>query len=123
MASKKDYSRPKATADRLIKKFGQAVTLTLAGNAGGYDDYGNPVTPTPPVNITGDGVKLDFEQDEIDGTAIVASDAKLLLGSPSGTPVIGMTLPLGGLTWRVQNLWPLEPGGVNVMYTLQLRQG
>lgn len=117
-----DYAAKKATADRLIEKFGQAVTLTLTTGGGGYDENGNPVAPSS-TSITGNGVKLRFEKGEIDGTAIVASDAKLLLGSASGVPVIGMTAPIDGITWRVQDVWPLEPAGVNVMYTLQLRQG
>jgi hypothetical protein len=122
VASKHDYTRNKATADRLIKKFGQAVSLTIAGNAGGYDSSGNVVAPSPPVTVTGDGVKLDYERDEIDGTAIVQGDAKLLLGSASGAPVIGMETTINGDKWRVMAVDTLDPAGVNVMYTLQLRK-
>lgn len=122
VASKHDYTRNKATADRLIDKFGQALTLTKTTGGGGFDANGDPVVPSS-TTITGNGVKLDFKQDEIDGTNIVAGDAKLLLGSASGAPEDGMTVPIGGLTWRVMINKPLDPAGVDVIYTLQLRQG
>lgn len=119
-----DYARIKAdVADKLIKKFGAPVTLTKAGNTGGYDENGNVIPSTPNVTVTGDGVKLDYEQDEIDGTNIVAGDCYLLLGSASGVPLVGMTVPIGGVTWRVMKCSPLDPAGIVVMYTLQLRQG
>lgn len=118
-----DYAAIKVNvADKLIEKFGAPVTLTKTVGGGGYDENGDPVVPSA-TTVTGDGVKLDFKQDEIDGTNIVAGDARLLLGSASGAPVNGMTVPIGGVTWRVMQVWPLEPAGVNVMYTLQLRQG
>lgn len=118
------YKKMEATAKRLIKKFGIPVSLIKKGNqTGGYDDFGNPILAEPDVVSSGDGVVTLYETKEINGASIIAGDVKLVFSLDKGSelPVIGMTIPLQGKQWRVQDVNPVTPADINICYFIQLR--
>lgn len=118
----KDYSRNKASADRMIQKFGQALTFTLkADNSDGFDEFGDSEAPDAPTTVDGYGVKLDYESGEIDGKNVISGDAKLLI-STDGVIVANMTTIINGETWRIVKPNPLEPADVLIMYESQIRR-
>ncbi len=117
-----DYARAKATADRLIQRFGQTGQLRKAGTPSG-PAY-NP-TPGADVNHACRFAIVSFDQREIDGTRILATDKKAILakGSLTVEPLPGDRLvDAAGVVYSVVDVMPLNPAGTVVMYELQVRR-
>jgi hypothetical protein len=118
-----DYARAKATADRLIEKFGQlgAVRRTGAPTGPEYD-------PTPGVDVDHPArfAIMDYMASEIDGTRVLATDKKALLavGSLTITPALDDKLvEADGTVYKIiPPLKPLSPAGTVVMYEIQCRR-
>jgi hypothetical protein len=115
-----DYARSKATADRLISRFGQTATLrrpTVSGTA-----Y-NPSAGTP-TDYSATVVVLDYDRREIDGTRILAADRKVLLaaGTLAIEPVTSDKAVIGGIEHSIIDVAPLNPGGTVLLYQLQVRR-
>lgn len=106
------YSRFAARAADLLAKYGKTVRLTRA--AGGYQDI--------------KGLEENYTDKAIDGTLIKAGDVMLHL-SPTDIAGAAVAAPkptadritMGGKTWVVQRVMPVQPGDTVVMFTLQLR--
>jgi len=116
-----NYGRPKATADRLIARFGQAGTLRrmLPGSGPAYD----PGEPSPDDYAATFAV-LDFNGREIDGSRVLATDKKILLanGALAIQPTLSDKLVIGDVEHSIINIETLAPGGTVVMWTLQVRR-
>lgn len=116
-----NYARPKATADRLITRFGQTGTLrrpTVSGTA-----Y-NP-TEGVPVEYACLFVITDFAAHEIDGTRVLATDKKVLLakGDLAVDPLTSdLLVEADGSVYKIIRVEPLQPGDTVVMHTLQVRR-
>lgn len=115
-----DYGRSKATADRLVSKFGQSATLRRPTSSG------TAYNPTPgqpddhPVTV----VVLDYDRREIDGTRILATDRKVLLavGNLAIEPATSDKAVIGGVEHSIIDIQPLNPGGLVILYQLQVRR-
>lgn len=116
------YADNKALASRLIIEKGQPVTFIKKGSTGGFDASGDQVAaePEPDIEISGNGVKLSYKIAEIDEEVILTGDAKLLYSGEA--PKIGMSAVIDGETWGIKHVKPLQPAGLVIMYTLQLRK-
>jgi len=69
-------------------------------------------------------VQSEYHQRERDGTLIQAHDRKFLV-STEGIDIVPTTedaLAVGTETYQIIDVKPLAPGGVAVMYTLQVRR-
>jgi hypothetical protein len=117
-----DYARAKATADRQIQRFGQTGSLRKAGTPSGAA-Y-NP-TPGTPVDHAARFAIVAFEQREIDGTRVLATDKKAILakGALTVEPLPGDHLvDAASVVYSVVDVMPLNPAGTVVMYELQVRR-
>lgn len=114
-----NYTKAAATAARLIANFGATSTLTQTVNTG--TAYNPTQTET---DYTCTAVTLEWENSEIDGTLIKASDRKILI-STSGltiTPAIGDKITIGSDVLRlVEPFKPLAPAGIVVYYETNAR--
>jgi hypothetical protein len=116
-----DYARPKATADRLIARYGQSATLRRPTSSG--TAY-NPTEGEPddhPVTV----VVTDYSNREIDGTRVLATDKKVLLAVDdlAITPTPADKLLIGGVSHSIVSpVRPLAPGGTVLYYELQVRR-
>lgn len=123
-----DYAKTKATADRLLTRFGAAVTITTPAAAVYDPATGETTAPAPSVQ-TASAVEEAYKLFEIDGTLVRAGDKRLLVspkttsGAPLAVPPPGSTVPWSGQTWRVQEAQPFAPAGEVVYLVLQLRKG
>lgn len=121
-----DYARPAATAERLLTRFGQVVTVKRV-TPGGYDPATGEATPVETSQV-GTGALFDFGLHQ-SGTAfapdsmILVGDKKLLL-SPVGVsqPAPGDRVAVGADLFSVVNVKITAPAGVVVMYECQLRK-
>lgn len=109
-------------ANKLIDKFGQPGTIRAPGAKTG--DKWNPTigAPTTEACVL---VELEYTQSEIDGTLILAKDKKVLVkvgGLTKEFMVNATELIYGGVTHIVvQPVKPLSPGGVLLLWELQVR--
>lgn len=113
-----DYSRARATATRLLKRFGQAATLRQVTGTGG--DPWEPTTTTTDVTVT--VAVLDYRAEEVDGTVIKRSDRRVYMAADGSTaPATDDALVIAGKTFRLVSVEPLTPAGTAVYFELQAR--
>lgn len=123
-----NYQRAKATADRLIARFGRPEPAVLRAPTFTGPDY-DP-TPGPPVDHPCTVVVVEWETKELETNRVLANDLKLLVAKgelaidpdPSHKLVVGgvehtIVGPESGLGVRT-----VAPGGVTVFYKLQVRR-
>ena len=119
MAIQFDYTRTRATAERLISRFGQ--TGALRRTTGDADPF-NPSQTTTDYPCT--FAVLDYAKKDIDGTIIQQTDQMVYL-STAGlgvTPETTDQLVVQGVPATVVNVKPLAPAGTVVYYELQVRR-
>lgn len=116
------YTRPAATALRLLEKYGQHMTLTTR-TTGTYV----PATGTSAVTEAGQtvtGAVFDYPAHKIDGTLIRVGDKQVIVAA-SGltvTPAPGMSVTdVDGNVFEVITAEALNPAGTAVIHTLQVR--
>lgn len=113
MAEKFDYSRSRASAQRLIDRFGSSLTFTREA----YGDY-DPVTGSTgstSSTFTTNVVWLEYNKDEVDETTIFRGDAKLVC---DGQVEPDDTVVYQSETWRIIDTSPLNPTGSDRVLTI-----
>lgn len=116
-----DYSRPLATANRLIERFGQAGSVRRPTSSG--TAY-NP-TAGSPVDHPAKFAVIDFDTDEIDGSRVLATDKKVLMapGALTITPTTSdLLVEADASVYKIIDVKPTRPAGTTVLYTLQARR-
>jgi hypothetical protein len=118
-----DYSRPLATANRLIERYGQLGAVKRPGANTG--PVYNPIPGAPTVHPAR-FVVIAFSDREVDGTRILATDKKVLMapGSLTIAPASTDTLvEADGTTWNIiPPVQTLRPAETTLLYTLQCRK-
>lgn len=116
-----DYSGLRATADRLIAKFGVEAVLHRPG---GLDE-----ATYPPVQLPGSAepcivVRDTYSAMERAGTLIEEGDVKLLIavGSLSAPPTTADRLEIQGETYHLQSVEPIQPGPDVLLYQARGRK-
>lgn len=114
-----DYGRSRATAERLIKRFGQSAVLRRSTVGAGH----NPSAPTQ----TDYAVQIMVSEYAVyhrDGTVIKAGDKKVIVSTEglSVEPVTTDKLLIESVVHSVVAVDKLSPGGTAVMFTLQCRR-
>lgn len=135
-----NYASLAASATRAIQKYGRAVTLSRRGTAALYTYAFDPVLGdtwtliaephtvvyTDPgevaLTFTGHAVEHPYEQNERDGTLVMAQDRRYLLEAAIGTtPLLSDRLIVGSDNLAIVNIEPLSPGGTVLLYEVQCR--
>lgn len=117
-----DYSRPAATAKRLLTRFGQVVTVKRV-TPGGYD----PATGATTADVTNGyscaGEVMNYAIRDIDGTLVQRGDVRVLLAPDAAfEPKPGDTVTLADTTvLTVINAQATKPAGSPVRYEVQAR--
>lgn len=117
------YSDLQSTADRILKQYGKASTLTIKTPAA-YD----PTTGIAAVTSTDYAVSIaafDYPEMDLTNTNIVRGDKKAYISAKGLTvvPFNNNTITWRGLVHTIINCKPLSPGGVDVIYICQIREG
>jgi hypothetical protein len=114
-----DYARARATAERLIAKFGTAGAIRRAVTSG--PNYDPEITDTDyPCTL----VTLEYDDAKIDGTLIRKTD-KLIYVSTAGLSITlaeSDKIVAGGEVYAIENLKPLSPAGIVVFWEVQGRR-
>lgn len=112
-----DYSRAKATAERLIARFGKSGSIRRRTSTG---DEWDPTRTLTDYDAT--LVVIDYSLSERSGTLIGATDRKVLI-STAGltiTPTNADKLVVDGDEHEIVRIVPLEPGATVVMWEAQV---
>lgn len=111
-----------ATASRLLKTYGDAVSLSYS--IGGVINHatGEVTTPATNVTINGHGYPGRYMANEIDGTNIQSGDIRLTLERISARPMPGWLCTVDGSAYRVMDVRPVRSQADDVIYILQLRR-
>jgi hypothetical protein len=114
-----DYAASQKTANKLIDRFGQAVSVRRFAATG---DAWNPTRTY--VDHATTGAVVEYANAEIDGTRVLETDRKCFskVGSLTITPAVGDRLVVGSDDLAIVSVKPLNPAGVAVMYELQVRK-
>ena len=117
------YARQRASAQRLIGKFGQDMVLTLKAAGSGYDASTSTVVSGAPTVVTVRGVAFDCTEREIDGTTILQGDKNVTLPAVAGlpTPNVGDSIAIQGVAFRIEFSSPLSPSGAPILHQLRVR--
>lgn len=107
------------------RKQGRAseVKLTRPGTPGGYNPATGKYEPgTDPTTFTAFGVKIGYEQSDIDGTLVQRGDQKLYVPALGFIrPATNEQLEVGSETVTVVSVEVLAPGDTDILYTIQIR--
>lgn len=108
---------------RQMLKRGFTASFVKKGQAGGTGDYGNTISATPDVTVSGlVSTKLSFKQSQIDGVNILQSDGYVFFDPDSGKPEVGCEITLNGVVWRVVgDMSFINPDGQVMYLKYQLR--
>lgn len=114
-----DYARTRATAERLIARFGQAGAIRSTTTSGPPYD---PVT-----TVTDHACQLavmEYTDDKIDGTLIMRGDKLVYLSTAGLSIEPGTTdrVVIGGEEHAIINVKPLSPSGLIVFWEIQSRR-
>jgi hypothetical protein len=117
-----DYSRPLATANQLIERYGQLGAVETPGERmGPAYDPGEPVPTSTPARF----VIVGFEAKEIDGSRVLATDKKALVApgvlTADPTPADRL-VEANGVSWSIVGVDTLRPAETTLLFTLQVRR-
>ncbi|MBB6484861.1 hypothetical protein [Rhizobium lusitanum] len=114
-----DYDKARATAERLIAKFGQKGSLLRIRSAG--PDY-DPVQTSEEFACS--FVDLEQSQVHVADTQVQRGDRTVYLSTEglSITPTLADKVLIGDVEHSIVDLQPLSPGGMVVFWQLQVRR-
>ena len=119
--AKFDYSRPAATATRLLDRFGQAGELSRTVEGGDYDPMTGPVQITETAACT--VALLQFDNSQVDGELVQIGDRRAMIApDASFEPLAGDSLTVGGELLQVVRNRPVSPAGVVVLHDCVVRK-
>ena len=114
------YTGLQSVAANLLASKGQLLTFNrdteTAFDAGAGEGQYDPST------YTGNGVALNYNKSEIDGTIVVKGDIKLILEATTTVPLTGDRVTIDGVIYRMMPIKPTSPAGTVVIYEIQLRK-
>ncbi len=122
MLNQFDYAKSAATADRLLKKFGQAGAIRRASSSGGGNpwDPEGPTTVDHPCTLAVLPINLQDAGKDVGGTLIKASDKRILV-SVKGLTITPTTtdyvVTADGVYTIVKNS-TLSPAGIPVIHDI-----
>lgn len=118
------YEEMAVMALELITEFGQPVTFrdTVKGV---YDPSTGKTGPDTVIERTGQGILLDFTGQEFQNNSLIKTGDKKLKIAASGLsspPTLLSKVVIQGKPWSIiPPLKEINPGGISLLYELQVR--
>ena len=116
-----DYTRARATATRLLERFGQSAQLRKTTQIGG--EPWDPASGTQWASDTDVTVAiLTYQADEVDGSVITSQDRRVFVAADGSIDIrTSDALVIGGVAFQVLDVTPLSPAGTVVYFEIQAR--
>lgn len=116
-----DYVALRAEVDPILAEFGRACELRR-GAASAVDPVSGTVTPGTPQVFHVVGVVVDYNDKLVDGETIKRGD-RLVYVQAVERPKIGDTfVEANGTQWSVVDFDAVDPAGIAVLFSLQVRR-
>lgn len=120
-----NYSRPAATALRLIAKYGRTIQHQRITEGAYNPETGTDTGTTVSTNVK--GADFDFKlqsagQSNITDSLIQAGDRYVLIGAEVAAIDTSDKLVIDGVTWNIVSVKKLAPAGVVVLWTVHVRK-
>ena len=115
------YTSMQATATRLLIDKGQRITY-VQRVSGVYDPTTGETVTTETSHPGIPAAVVSFKNAEIDGTLVLKSDRKVLMGAGVVAPQTTGLLIVGGDTFAIVDVEAVTPAGVDVIYKVQARR-
>ena len=109
-----------ATASRLLKKSGDAVTLCYV-RGGAVDPATGEGYAGEKIEITGYGYPGAYRSADVDGTTVKSGDIRLTLEKISTPPEKGWAARVDCRSYRVMDVRKVRKSAADVIYICQLR--
>lgn len=117
------YTDKRKSADALIQKFGQTMTLTNDEGTGSVDPATGEWTAGSVTTYAAFGVVFPAKEVRRFGLVEGAEYVVFLSAEDlSGVPEAGWTLLVGTETFQILEVEKLSPAGTDVMYTLMVKK-
>ena len=127
------YSDMAAMADSLLTQFGISENAVLRKESfrdGTDESPGTPINADYPVIVVSKVKQLDSVQQTGDSVKMIASNQRSIIMSvkqPSGAilevqPMVSDKLLFGTDIWNVDAAAPVAPGGITIIYKLDISQ-
>jgi hypothetical protein len=114
------YAALAVTASRFLKRKGQTATWLHSNGDAAF----NPVTGFDSGGTTksykADGVLLDFQSNRVDGSSILTTDCRFLMGT-GNKPEAGDIFTVDKTAYQVVITRQVNPAGTPISYEVQLR--
>lgn len=112
------YERAKATADRLLTKFGRTISIVKQTGTPGAVIWEPGAVDSTTTDVV--GITTNFKENQVDGELIRATDTLVLL--PADVAVDeDDKLIVDGRTYDVVNPMLIQPGGMALLQKIQAR--
>lgn len=116
-----DYTKSQTTATNLLLKFGSLGRVSISRNSGGtFDPVEGETTGASPTVTTLTSVTVPIKKNLIDGERILATDIMFICNSDF-EPLMTDTVVIDSLEYKIIDIKPLTPNGVDVIYTVICR--
>lgn len=112
-------SRMATTATRLLTTYGTSISVSRTTSSA-YDTATGSVTESS-TSYTGVGNPDTFNFQEIDNVNVLSTDIKLLFKSDTA-PLVGDSVSINSVVYRVLNVGIAIAQNTDILYTLQLRK-
>ncbi|WP_019170671.1 hypothetical protein [Pseudaminobacter salicylatoxidans] len=124
-----NYAKSQATAERLLKKFGRAVTLKRLVPGGGSPwDPGEPTWQEYPATaavLPASKDTIEAFDNRLEGGTLIDEQLRYVLMSAVGLPVEPKSLDVVNFDnndWVVLGCTPLNPAGTPVLYPMGVKR-
>jgi hypothetical protein len=129
------YAKMRATADKILRGKGQAITLTRQSSGTYAPSTGLATVSTSTqtgygavFEYGGHNAVFEYGDHNIDGTLVKAGDKQLLLSALNSTgtalttpPIVNDTATIGGAVYTITSVKPLSPAGTTCIFECNLR--
>ncbi len=115
-----DYSEMSSVAEELIREFGATATLTRNLDPV-YDPVSGTTVAPAPLEQGCNCCVIDYPIKFIDGTNIRSGDRQVYMSVGEFEPKAGDFLTWGSEELKVVSFKRLAPGGLSVLWELQVR--
>lgn len=121
-----NYSFIAKQAASAIKSAGKSLTFTRE-TPGTKDPRTGTSNPSTFTTFTANALALEYSAKDaglsyIEGTTVRTDDKKVLVEVGSYKPDMGDKVTIQGVDFEVIGIQTLAPGGIDLMYTLQVRR-
>ncbi len=121
-----NYDRARATAQRVINRFGGPGQIISKGKSGGKSAFGDSQADTPDTIINGIITPLvQFKTSEVDGTSVLTGDSWVIWQTDDTTQIkVDMQITINSTEFSIKKVSPLSSiAGINILVRLNLRSG